>query len=117
VSRLGDHERWARADDARALVEDDLHVPGIALGAGQLVSLLRRLDALEQDDAALGLGHDLLHDDHDVAVLEAAGARRRLRDQCGEIVALLDLRYALEREDAQLARQGTPVRRSPACAL
>ena len=117
VSGLGDHERRARADDARALVEDDLHVPGIALAAGQLVSLLRRSDAVEQDDPALGLRHDLLHDDHDVAVLEAAGARGRLRDQRREIVPLLDLRYALEREDAQLARQGKPVTRRPACAL
>ena len=72
-----------------------------------------------RDDPAFGLGDDLLRDDDDVAALEPARARSRLREQRREIVAGLDLGDTLEPEDAVAAahRSDRPVTRKPACAL
>ena len=78
---------------------------------------LGRLDLVEPDDAALRLRDDLLRDDDDVGVLEPSGAVGRVRQERDEIVALLDLRDALEREDPDLGRHWSPVTRTPACAL
>ena len=85
--------------------------------AGELVRALGRLDPVEADDPALGLRDDLLRDDEDVGVLEPARPVGRLRQERHEIVALLDLRDALEREDPDPGGHGRPVMRTPACAL
>ena len=84
---------------------------------GELVRPLGRLDPLEADHPALRLRDDLLRDDEDVGVLEASCPVGRFRQERHEIVALLDLRDALEREDPDLAGHGRPVMRMPACAL
>ena len=59
---------------------------------------------------------DLLRDDEDVAVLEAAGTLGR-GGQRDEVVALLDLREPLERDDLSSPVTRRPVTRRPACAL
>ena len=113
---LGDHQRRPRADHLGALAQDRLDVTRIAV-AGQLVGAFGRLDLLEADHPALRFRDDLLGDDEDVGVLEASCPFRCLRQQRHEIVALLDLRDALEREDPDAGRHGKPVTRMPACAL
>ena len=85
--------------------------------AGELVRALGRLDPVEADHPALGLRDDLLSDDEDVGVLEPSCAIGRFRQERHEIVALLDLRDALEREDPDAGGHGRPVIRTPACAL
>ena len=85
--------------------------------AGELERALGRLDSVEADHPALGLRDDLLRDDEHVGVLEAACAIGRFRQERHEIVAFLDLRDALEREDPDAAGHGRPVIRTPACAL
>ena len=56
--------------------------------AGPLGSQRRRLHVLEVDQAAFGLGHDLLGDDEDVAVLEwRALGRQRVVEDDGEVRA------------------------------
>jgi hypothetical protein len=64
-------------------------------------------------DAALGLRHDLLCQDDDVAVLELD----LRRDQNGEVFLRLDLRETGDGDDAELSAQGRPVNLMPACAL
>ena len=85
--------------------------------SGELERARRRLDLVQPDDAALGLRDDLLRDDDDVAVLEPAGALGRVGEERHEVVALLDLRDPLERDDPDARRHGRPVTRRPACAL
>ena len=74
-----------------------------SLVAGELARALGRLDLGERDDAALRLRDGLLRDDDDVAVLEPARALGGVGEQRREVVALLDLREALERDDPELA--------------
>ena len=62
----------------------------VAVLAGDLARLLRRLDSVERDDAPLDLRDRLLRDDDDVAVLELDP----LDDQRREVVALAQLRDA-----------------------
>ena len=84
---------------------------------GKLTGLRGRLQLVESHDAPFRLRDDLLrHDDH-IGVLEPAQSRRCVREQSGELVALLDLRDALECEDPDLGAHGRPVTRRPACAL
>ena len=66
--------------------------------AGELERACRRLDPLETDQPSLGLRDHLLRNDDDVAVLEAPGADGGVGEQRSEVVALLDLRDALERK-------------------
>jgi hypothetical protein len=110
VARLGDHERVAAADDARGLAQDHLELARVAVFAGELDGQLGRLDAGERDDASLGFRDDLLGEHEHVAVLELDGRR----DERGEVVALPDLRQALDRPDLD---HGRPVTRSPAAPL
>ena len=83
--------------------------------AGELARALGRLDLVEADHPALRFRDHLLRDDEDVGVLEPARTRRRLRQERNEIVALLDLRDALEREDPDACFPPTPAK--PAAPL
>ena len=82
------------------------------LGPGELACPLRRLDVVEADDSALGLGDHLLRDHDDVALAELDPGG----DHRAQIVALVDLGQALDRQDRDHA-SGTPVMRIPAWAL
>ena len=66
---------------------------------------------LAPNDASLGLRDHLVRNDEDVALLKLG----RAGDERAQVVALPDLRQALDRDDTQLA-QGRPVMRRPACA-
>jgi hypothetical protein len=113
VRRLGDDERRPDSHDACGLAEDDLDPARVLVLTRNPKRLLGGLDARERDDPAFGLRHDLLREHRDVAVLEL-----ELRDdELGQVVAFLDLGQAGDRDDAKLAAQGSPVRRTPACAL
>ena len=117
VPRLGDDQRRPHADDVGALAEDPLDVTGIAV-VGELERPLRRLDVVQPHDAALRLRDRLLRDDEHVRVLEAARLLGRVQEQPREVVAVLDLRDALERDHPDLARgHGMPEMRRPAWAL
>jgi hypothetical protein len=112
VGRLGDHQRLAHAHHALRLPQDRLDAARVLIVAGDLARLLRGLDVVEADDAALRLGDGLLRENDDVAVLELELGR----DELGEVVPFTDLRQALDRNEANLS-QGKPVSRMPACAL
>ena len=60
---------------------------------------------------------ECVSDDEDLGVLEPAGTLRRVQQQPGEIVAVLDLRDALERDHPDAVTHGSPEMRRPACAL
>jgi hypothetical protein len=113
VRRLCDDERRPDSHDARGLAEDHLDAARILVVAGDLQRPLRRLDAREIDDTAFRLRDDLLREDNHVAVLELEPGD----DELGQVVPFFDLRQAGDRNDAELAAQGSPVRRMPACAL
>ncbi len=115
VAGLGDHERRSRADDACGLAENHLDVTRI-VAAGMLQRGVGGLDVLERNHAALRLGHGLLGHHEDVSARETAGPLRSLRKQPGEVVPLLDLGDALQREDLD-SGHSRPVSRMPACAL
>jgi hypothetical protein len=66
------------------------------------------------DNAALDLRHRLLNDDEDVAQRDTARTRSCLRDERSQIVTLIELGNAEERDDADFARHGRPVTRKPA---
>ena len=85
----------------------------ILVVAGNLQRAWRRLDLVKADDASFRLRDDLLREDDDVAVLELDLGG----DELCEIVVLADLRQTRDGNDAELAGQGRPVRRMPACAL
>jgi hypothetical protein len=85
----------------------------ILIVAGDLQRACRRLDLVEPNDASLRLRDDLLREDDDVAVLDLD----LRRDELCQIVALADLRQTRDGNDAELAGQGRPVRRMPACVL
>ena len=76
---------------ADRLVQDDLDLARVAVpGARPLDRLGRGRDRPQVDDGALGLGHDLLGHDEDVAGLQRQGAGRgleRVADQRREVVA------------------------------
>ena len=110
----GDHERPALANDLLGLAQDRLDLPRIALVAGELPGFVRRLELVERDQPALDLRDGLLRDDDHVA-----GAQlRSLADHRGEVVAGPDLRQAAHRDQLDhSAVVGTPVTRTPACAL
>jgi hypothetical protein len=110
VVGLGDDERVADADDPNRLPEDRLDASRVAV-ASDAARLRRGLDSRERDDAAFGLGHDLLRHDDDVAVFEIAAGGRR--DRGAEVVPRPNLGDALEREDPELG-QGKPVTTMPA---
>ena len=114
------------------LAQDPLDLARVALVAGELERALGGLDVVERDDAALDLRDGLLRDHDDVASLEPADAAPRPRaGAAAEVVALVELRQAGERDDAQRRRrrrgasltvrrpraQCRPVTRRPACAL
>jgi hypothetical protein len=108
VPRLRDHERRARADDARRLAQDHLDPSRVGVRC-ELARALRWLDVVEPDEAAFDLRDRLLRDDDDVAVLE----RRSVGDQRAEVVALAQLGQALDRQD----RDHSPVMLTPAWPL
>ena len=111
--RLGDDERQPNSYDARRLAEDDLDTARILLVAGDLYAPARRLDAGESDNSAFGLRDDLLREHDHVAVLEL-----ELRsDEPRPGRPFLDLRQAGDRDDAELAAQGSPVRRDAGVRL
>ena len=101
-------------------------MPRVAV-ACELARPLRRLELVQPDDAPLGLGDDLLGNDEDIGLFESPSPRGRVAEERGQVVTLLDLRDALQREDPELAGRGhpepesggpgSPVRRRPACAL
>ncbi|HKE00873.1 MAG TPA: hypothetical protein VKE69_07685, partial [Planctomycetota bacterium] len=111
VPRLRDHERRSYADDARGLAKNHLDPPRI-LVTGDLACAFRRLDIRETDDTSFGFRDGLLRDHEHVTVLELDPGG----DQLGEVVSLPYLGQAVDRDDADLAAQGRPVRRTPACA-
>jgi hypothetical protein len=112
VRRLRDDQRRPHPHDARGLAQDHLDTARV-LSLRDLDRLGRGLDGAEVDDPALGLRDDLLREDDDVAVLE-----RNLRgDELSEVLAGFDLGQPRDRDDPQLAAQGSPVSRMPACAL
>ena len=110
MPRLRDHQRPALADDLLRLAQHGLHLARIALVARQLTGLRGRLQRVDPDHTTLGLRHDLLRDDDDVAVLELGAPG----DQRAEVVALPDLGQAAHGDDLN---HETPVTRIPACAL
>jgi hypothetical protein len=96
VPGLGDHQRLAHAHHALRLAQDRLDAARVLIVAGDLARLLRGLDVVEADDAALRLRDGLLREDDDVAVLEL-----ELRaDELSEVISFLDLRQAFDRNDA-----------------
>ena len=97
-----------------ALSENHLHVARVAITSVSSCARRRGLDPVEPDDAALRLRDHLLGDDEHVGVLEPAGPRPPLA-RPDEIVAFLDLRDALERDDPDA--HARPVTRRPAWAL
>ena len=103
--------RRALADDARRLAQDHLELTRVALAGGELPCALARVDVVQIDNATLGLRDHLVRHDEHVTVLK----RDRTRDERAEIVALLNLGQALDREDRDHA--STPETRIPACAL
>ena len=111
VPCLGDNQRRSYAHDARGLAKDHLDPPGI-LVTGDLTRAFGRLDIGQTDDAALGLRDGLLRDHEHVSILELDPGG----DQLGEVVSLPNFGQAVDRDDAHLAAQGRPVRRTPACA-
>src|SRR6478735_630970 len=113
MSGLRDHERPTLPNDLHRLLEDHLDLPRVALVAGELPRLLRRHDSLEADDLTLDLRDRLLGDDDDVAVLD----RRELRDHRRKIIAFPNLGQAVHGNDLDHAWSGTPVTRTPECAL
>ncbi|MDF2753271.1 MAG: hypothetical protein K0S82_1654 [Gaiellaceae bacterium] len=115
VPCLGDDERRAAADDADGLAQDDLDMAGVAVSCVRACFLGGR-DLGERDHAALRLGYGLLGHHEDVTGLEAARSTGCLREQLCEVVSLLDLGNALQREDLD-SDHSRPVRRIPACAL
>ena len=88
-------------------------LPGLGSYATKDDRLDARLDRRQVHDRVLGLRHDLLREHDHVAVLE----RDLGDDELGQIGPFLDLRQTGDRDDAELAAQGSPVRRMPACAL
>ena len=72
------------------------------------------LDLVQAHDPALGLRDDLLCDHEHVCVLEAASTVGRVGQERDEIVAVLDLGDAFERDDPDAWAHGRPVTRSPA---
>jgi hypothetical protein len=116
VLRLHDDQRRPDADDVGALTQDPLDVPRVAV-VGELEGALRWLDVLQPDDAALGLRDRLLGDDEHIRVLESARAPGRVEQERREIVAVVDLRDALERDDPDFGSHGSPEIRRPAWAL
>ena len=91
---VGAHEAvLGLADDQVAPPAQDPH--RLALDE-RLVA--ERIVGVDGDEAALGLGHDLLGDDHDVAVGEVG---RRVGDQAGEVVARPTSADALDAEDLE----------------
>ena len=77
VARLGDQHAALHAHDPARLAQHDLDLARVAVPRSSPTRSAcgRRLDRPQVDDGALGLGHDLLGDDEDVAGLER-GARR-----------------------------------------
>ena len=82
VARLADDQVAAAAHDADRLLLDDGLVPA-------------RVVRVDAGHRALGLRHDLLGDDHDVAVPQVGGG---VREQTGQVVAARHLGDALDRE-------------------
>ena len=116
MAGLADDEGRPHAHDTRRLLQDRLDAARIGLVLrirdGDLARLLRRLVVVQPYDAALDLRDRLLRDDQDVAVLELD----RVRDQRREVVALAQLRDALDREGGESAH-GRPTTRTPAWPL
>ena len=113
MCRLCDDERRPNSHYSCGLAQDDFDATRILVVTGDRSRFFRGLDAGERNDSALGLRHDLLRKHENVAVLEL----ELPGDELGQVIALLDLREARDRDDAELAAQGRPVRRMPACAL
>src|SRR6476659_557673 len=116
VPRLRDDEGRARAHDLACFGHADLDAPRVGV-TRELACALGYFDAREVDDPALHLRDRLLCDDEDVVLSEPAYCRRRLDDKTCEVAVLLELREAVQRDDAKLARQPSPVTRIPAWPL
>ena len=109
VLGLADDERRAHAHDPSRLAEDHLDAARrVAVGGGDLARPLGGLDPLQPRDSSLDLRDRLLRDDDDVAVLEL----RTLDDHRREVVVLVQLGDALEREDRDAVHR--PVTLTPA---
>jgi hypothetical protein len=112
VRRLRDDQRRSDPHDSGGLAQDHLDASCV-LPLRDLDRFGRGLDGTELDDPALGLRDDLLREDDDVPVFELDFRGDELR----EVLAGLDLGQSRDRDDPQLAAQGSPVSRMPACAL
>src|SRR6185436_3005972 len=87
VRGLGDHEVAPSAYDAHRLGLDE---PGARLG----------IVGIEGHEAVLGLRHDLLRDDHAVAILQGRVlGRGRVGHEHGDLVARCDFPDAVDRDD------------------
>ena len=121
VAGLGDQHGADLADDALRLLQDELD------DAWLLLPTLRELlgegggrDGIEIDGAPLGLGDDLGGDDDDVATGDGfAGGGGGIDDHRGEIVALGDLREALDGNngDSHCDAPQAPAMRMLVCVL
>src|SRR5262249_8785333 len=116
VPRLGDHERRTRPHDLTRLAENHLHAPGIA-AARELARAVGRLGPGELDDTPFHLRDRLLGDDEDIAGLETTHGSGRLDEERSEVVSLLELRKATERDNTELVAQPRPVTWMPAWPL
>ena len=95
---LGDDQRRPDANDLCALAQDRLDVARVAV-VRELERARGGLDLVQAHDASLRLRDGLLRDDEHVARPRAAGALGCVGQERPEIVAVLDLRDALERND------------------
>ena len=103
------------AEDGFAFAEDQLDQRRVlAQPRRQLPRLGARLDVDQAAHPALALRDRLLGDDEHVRILEAADALGRGQQERREIVVLLDLRDALERDDPDFSGHGRPEMRRPA---
>src|SRR5574341_397500 len=94
----GDDVTALHLQDRAAFVEVELAQAGVAAGVlGEPFGAVGGGHVGEVDDAALGLGDDLLGDDEHVVVLEGqAGGGGGVADDAGEVIAFLDERDALQ---------------------
>ena len=108
VAGFGEDEASRHADDALRLAEDQFDRACVLFPViGPVLGEPAGADVVEADDAALGLGDDLLGDEEDVAGFERGllGEQRGV-DQFGEVVALDDLGDATDGEYAVLGGRG-----------
>ena len=99
-ARIGTHEAvLGLADDQVAAATHDAH----RLAFDQWL-VAEWIGSIDLDQGVLGLGHDLLCDHEDVAVLHHAG----LGDHVADVVAGTDFGHAFDRQDLELHGPSTP---------